>query len=40
MNRRERKGFMPGGVLLLAFVVWTIFIQTADVRSVGVNGTN
>ena len=40
MNRRERKGFMPGGVLLLAFVVWTILIRTVDVRPVGVNGTN
>jgi len=40
MNRRERKGFMLGGVLLLAFVVWTVLIQTVDVRSVGVNGTN
>ena len=40
MNRRERKGFMPGGVLLLAFVLWTVLIQTVDVQSVGVNGTN
>ena len=40
MNRRERKGFMPGGVLLLAFVVWTVLIRTVDVRPVGVNGTN
>ena len=40
MNRRERKGFMPGGVLLLAFVVWTVLIRTMDVRPVGVNGTN
>ena len=40
MNRRELKGFMPGGVLLLAFLVWTILIQTVDVRPVGVNGTN
>ena len=37
MNRRGRRGFMPGGVLLLAFVVWTILIQTVDVRPVGVN---
>ena len=40
MNRRERKGFMPGGVLLLAFVVWTVLIQTVDIWPVGVNGTN
>jgi len=31
---------MPGGVLLLAFVVWTVLIRTVDVRPVGVNGTN
>ena len=40
MNRRVRKGFMPGGVLLLAFVVWTVLIRTVDMRPVGVNGTN
>ena len=40
MNCRERKGFMPGGGLLLAFVVWTVLIRTVDVRPVGVNGTN
>lgn len=40
MNRRKQRGFMPGGVLLLAFVVWTVFIQTVDVKPVGVNGTN
>ena len=40
MNHRERKGFMPGGVLLLAFVVWTVLIQTVGVRPVGVNGTS
>ena len=40
MNRRAQKGFMPGGALLLAFVVWTVLIQTVDVRPVGVNGTN
>ena len=40
MNRREQKGFVPGGVLLLAFIVWTVLIQTVDVQPVGVNGTN
>ena len=40
MKRSEQKEFMPSGVLLLAFVVWTVLIQTVDVRPVGVNGTN
>ena len=40
MNRREQKGFVPGGVLLLAFILWTVLIQTVDVQPVGVNGTN
>ena len=40
MNLRARKGFMSGGVLILAFILWTILIQTVDVRPVGVNGTN
>ena len=40
MNRRERKGFISGTALILAFIVWTVLIQTVDVRPVGVNGTN
>ncbi len=40
MHHRKLQGFVSSGVLLLAFVVWTILIQTADVRPVGVNGTN
>ena len=40
MNRRERKGFISGAALILAFIVWTVLIQTVDVRPVGVNGTN
>ena len=27
-------------LILLAFIVWTILVQTVDVRPVGVNGTN
>ena len=40
MNRSKRKGFLWSGILLLAFILWTILIQTADVQPVGVNGTN
>ena len=40
MNRSKRKGFIRSGILLLAFVLWTILIQTVDVQPVGVNGTN
>ena len=40
MNRRELKGFMPGGMLLLAFILWTVLIQTVDVQPFGVNETN
>ncbi len=40
MDRNKQKGFLLGGALLLAFVLWTILIQRVDVRPVGVNGTN
>ena len=40
--RRERpeERRAVGGALLLAFVVWTILIQTVDVQSVGAEGTD
>ena len=37
MNCGKQKGFIWGGALLLSFVLWTILIQTVDVRPVGVN---
>ncbi len=40
MTNRKRKGFVWGGSQLLTFALWTILIQTVDVRPVGVNGTN
>ncbi len=40
MNRSKRKGFIWSGCLLLAFVLWTLLIQTVDVQPAGVNGTN
>ena len=40
MNRSKRKGYLWSGCLLLAFILWTILIQTVDVQPVGVNGTS
>ena len=40
MIRGKQKGFMLSGVLLLAFILWTVLIQTMDVQPIGVNGTN
>ena len=39
MRRRSRRGIISGTVLILAFILWTILIQTVDVQPVGVNGT-
>ena len=39
MNMRNRKGILTGAALLLAFVLWTVLVQTVDVQPVGVNGT-
>ena len=38
--KNYKRGFMSGTALILAFVVWTVLIQTVDVLPVGVNGTN
>jgi undecaprenyl-diphosphatase len=40
MNISKRNWLIRSGILLLAFVLWTILIQTADVQPAGVNGTN
>ena len=40
MKRRDRRGIVSGTALILAFILWTILIQTVDVQPVGVNGTN
>ncbi len=37
--KNEKNEFTAGIFLLLAFVVWTVLIQTVDVQPVGVNGT-
>ena len=39
MNRGKQKGFIGSGILLLAFVLWTILIQAVGVKPVGVSGT-
>ena len=40
MKQRGKRGIISGTVLILAFVLWTLLIQTVDVQRVGVNGTN
>ena len=40
MKQRDKRGIISGAVLILAFVLWTLLIQTVDVQRVGVNGTN
>ena len=40
MKQRGKRGFISGAALILAFILWTILIQTVDVQPVGVNGTS
>ena len=37
---KNRKYLFAGTALLIAFIVWTILIQSVDVQAVGVNETN
>ena len=39
MEVENKKRYLPGGGLLLAFAVWTVLIRLVDVQPVGVNGT-
>ena len=39
MKQHDKRGFLSGVFLILAFILWTILIQTVDVQPVGVNGT-
>ncbi len=39
MKQRGKRGIISGTALILAFILWTILIQTVDVQPVGVNGT-
>jgi len=38
--RNAKKDFITGIVSVLAFIVWTILIQSVDVKPLGQNGTN
>lgn len=40
MKTRDIKNLTIGVVCIMAFVVWTILIQTVDVKAVGIGGTN
>ena len=40
MKKQDRRGIITGTALILAFILWTILIQTVDVQPVGVSGTN
>ncbi len=40
MKQHAKRGIISGTALILAFILWTLLIQTVDVRPVGVNGTN
>ena len=40
MKRNEKRLLGVGSILIVAFAIWTILIQTVDVRPVGQNGTD
>lgn len=40
MKKDGRKLLIAGLIMMAAFVIWTMLIQTVDVRPVGQNGTN
>ena len=40
MKTNEKRIFFAGCLLVILFVIWTWLVQTIDVQSVGVNGTN
>ena len=40
MTKKGKRKLFLGGVLVAAFVVWTVLIQTVDVKPVGQNGTD
>lgn len=39
MKENAKRSLLTGAVLLTAFILWTILIQTVDVQAVGPNGT-
>ena len=40
MNRKEIKVAVVGFVNVIAFAVWTLMIETIDVKPIGINGTD
>ncbi|MDY3971134.1 MAG: phosphoesterase PA-phosphatase, partial [Clostridia bacterium] len=40
MKKNGKRIMLLGGVLVAAFVVWTLLIQIVDVQPVGQNGTD
>ena len=40
MQSRVKRNLLTGVMLIIAFVVWTIFVKTVDVKPLGVNGTD
>ena len=40
MKTDEKKGFLTAAALLALFILWTVLIQTVDVRPAGQNGTD
>lgn len=40
MRKKGQKNLMLGMLLIVAFVIWTVLVQIADVQPVGANGTS
>ena len=40
MRKNGKKLLFAGSIFIAAFITWTLLIQKADVKQVGVNGTN
>lgn len=40
MKTKGKKNLISGVGCTIAFIIWTIFVQVIDVKSIGVNGTN
>jgi len=40
MKRKARKNLFAGTAYAAAFVIWTVLVQTVDVRAAGMDGTN
>lgn len=40
MKKRGKSLLFIGGVIIVAFVIWTILVQVVDVQPIGQNGTN